>query len=144
MNTKVKSLIALLLVVAVVVIYLFVSYPLPGFARRIANADRVVVTMLRTPVSITITGEDARRLVQAVSSAKRERLPWGTAYACIFDVRVTFFEGTNALGEILSCMGLFIVSGKKYHDDTGTLVTLAATPIHNAYGEWDRKQMEFK
>jgi HAMP domain-containing protein len=140
MNARVKSLIAILLVVAAAAIYFFVASPLRRFTRRIANVDRVVATMSKSPVSIAITGEDAKLLVQAVSSAKRERPPWGMGDACIYEVRLAFLEGTNGLGDLLSCGHLFIVSGKKYRDDTGLLGTLAVTPIHNAYAEWWRKQ----
>jgi hypothetical protein len=125
-------------------VYVFVSYPLPRFARRIANADRAVASMKQGAVSITIAGEDAKRLVQAISSAKRERPPWGMSDACIYDVRITFFRGTETLGDILSCTRLFIVGGKKYRDETGVLGELAVSPVHAAYVEWGRKQMESK
>jgi hypothetical protein len=144
MSTKAKSLAGLLVIVVAVGTYVFVSNPLPRFARRIASADHVVASMKQGAVSITIAGEDATRLVQAVSSAKRERPPWGMEDACIYDVRIAFYEGTKPLGDILSCTRLFIVSGKKYRDDTGLLGALAVHPIQNAYVEWGRKHMESK
>ena len=55
MTTKIKSLVALMLAVAAVGTYLFVSYPLPRFARRMASADRVVASMRQGAVSIPIT-----------------------------------------------------------------------------------------
>jgi hypothetical protein len=144
MSTKTKSFVALALVTVAVGLYVFVSYPLPRFARRIATADRVVASTKQGPVSITITGENAKTLIQAVSSAKRERPPWGMDDACIYDVRITFFEGAEALGDILSCMELFIVDGKKYRDETGMLGKLAVSPVHQAYVELLGKQMESK
>ena len=144
MSTKAKSFVALTLLVIAVGAYVFVSFPLPRFARRIASADRAVASMKHGAVSITITGEDAKQLVQAVSSAKRERPPWGMTDACIYDVRITFFKGTEALGDILSCTRLFIVSGKKYRDETGVLGKLAVSPVQAAYVERGRKQMESK
>lgn len=144
MPTKSKSFVALALVTVAVGFYLFVSYPLPRFARRIAVADRVVASTTQGHVSITLTGDNAKALIQAVSSAKRERPPWGMGDACIYDVRITFFEGAKALGDILSCTELFIVDRKKYRDETGMLGKLAVLPVHQAYAELLGKQMESK
>ena len=145
MSTKTKSLAALVLVTVTVGVYGFVSYPLPRFAHRIASADRVVASAEHGAVSITLTGEDAKTLVQALSSAKRERPPWGMADACIYDVRITFFEGAQALGDIVSCTQLFILDGKKYRDETGVLGKLAVSPVHQAaYVYTSGKQMESK
>lgn len=144
MNSKAKFLVALLSLTAIIVIYLFVSSPLPRLARRIANADSIVVTISHSPVSIPITGEDVKRVIQAVSFAKRERPPWGMTDSCIYDVKVTFFSGTNPVGKIVSCTSLFMVNGKKYRDDTGVLGAVAVAPICEAYVEWGRKQTESK
>jgi hypothetical protein len=146
MTTKIKFLVALILVVGAVGAYLFVSYPLPRFARRIASADRVVASMKRGTESIAIIGEDAKRLVQVVFSAKRQRpaWPWEMQRANIYDVRITFYEGTRELGDILSCTSFFKVGGKKYRYDTGLLGTLAVHPVHNAYVEQGGRQMESK
>jgi hypothetical protein len=144
MTTKIKSLVALILVVGAAGAYLFVSYPLPRFARRIASADRVVASMKQGTLSISITGEDAKRLVQVVSSAKRPRTPWPWEMqrAYFFDVRITFYEGTNELGDILSTISIFKVNGQRYRDDTGVLGTLAVRPVHNAYAEQGGRVME--
>jgi hypothetical protein len=108
---KVKFLAALVLVIGVIVAYVFVSYPLPRFARRIAAADHVFASMKHGAVSVTITGEDAKKVSDG----------------CIYDVKITFFKGSEALGDILSCTRLFIVSGKKYRDETGLLGRLAVS-----------------
>ena len=141
MVSKTRFVGALILPAVAVGLYLFVSYPLARFARRIASADRVVVSMKQGAVSINILGDDAKRVIQAVSSAKGERPPWGMSDACIYDVKITFFKGSEALGDILSCTQLFIVSGKKYRDETGDLGRLAVSPAHAAYVDWERRQL---
>ena len=140
MSGRNKSIFVVFLTLAAFSTYLFLKFPLSRFAARIANADRVVASMSEGTASITLTGENARKLAEAVSSAKRERPPLGMADACIYDVRITFFQGTNVLGDILSCNRLFMVGGRKYRDESGVIGLLAVTPAHTAYVEQQRRQ----
>ncbi len=54
---------------------------LARFSRRIANADHIVVTSYDVPVSITIEGHDAAKVLQAVASANPDRPPMGRAWS---------------------------------------------------------------
>ncbi len=143
MNRKAAYRFGLLVLGALMVIGFLLRSTLPIFARRIADADRVVATMwpsAHSPAKITLTGTEARRIIQAVSSAKRERPPWGMDDACIYDVWVTFFQGTNELGRIETCSSLFILKGKKYREDSGVLAALAVGPVHSAFRDWWRER----
>jgi len=84
-------------------------FPLTAFARRIATADHVVASTYLSPVTITLTGEQARSISEAVQSAKRD----ARSYANIFDVRVRFFRDTNCLGDIESSSRLFLEAVRK-------------------------------
>jgi hypothetical protein len=99
----------------------FLAFPLSRFAAKIAGADPVLASTTKGRASITLIVESARKLIEAVSSAKRKRSPLGVTDACIYDVKITFLRGTNVLGDILSCKGLFIASGRKYRDDSGVI-----------------------
>jgi len=76
---------------------------LSRFSNRIANTDRMVATYTRSSASLTIIGDDLKRVVQAVSSASSARLRFGTATKCTFDVKAKFFKGASVLGEIRIC-----------------------------------------
>ena len=101
---------------------LFAGIPLTKFllqtidgaqlAHRIANSDHVVATFTwNNSATVTITGESAIKIVQAVSSAKRDT----ASYASQFDVRLVFFNGTNSLDEVKNCGQLILHNGKQYH-----------------------------
>ena len=143
MTTKIKSVVALILVVGAGAI-ICSRHPLPIFSWRVANADRVVASVSRSSVNIVITGEDAKRLVHVVSSASRLRQPWPWEMDVACDVRLSFYEGTNELGSIYGRHGFFRVSGKKYRDDTGFLDILAVNPAHDADVKWVERQMQPK
>jgi hypothetical protein len=142
MSGRNKSIFAVFLTLAAFSAYLFLAFPLSRFAAKIARADQVVASTTKGTASITIIGENARRLIEAVSSAKRKRYPPGVTDACIYDVKITFLRGTNVLGDILSCKDIFIVSGRKYRDGSGVIGELAVTPIRTAYAEQHRRQRE--
>jgi hypothetical protein len=140
-KNKAAYRIGLLLVVLLGLIGFLAHSPLSGFARHIADADRVVTTMwphIHCPVNITLTGNDATSAIRAVSSANRE----GATDACVYDVWVTFFHGTNELGYIETCGTFFILNGKKFRDDTGVLKALAVAPIKRAYSAWGENRQE--
>jgi hypothetical protein len=90
------------------------DHRLAKFAHQIAATDHIIATkntfFLRKPMSLSLTGEEAKRVVQAVSSGKANReldMSQGPA-------RVRFFQGTNILGEIATDGELFSVDGRRY------------------------------
>lgn len=91
-------------------------------ASQIVDADRVVVSDWADCYRISLTNDDVSKLVRAVSSAKRERLPCSCIYACQID----FYKGTNWLGVIHSQSHGFLTDEGEpaYSDDTGVLKTL--------------------
>ncbi|HWI57091.1 MAG TPA: hypothetical protein VNZ22_07680, partial [Bacillota bacterium] len=108
-----------------------------AFTHRIASADHVVVANSSArPQAFKIGGEDAKRLVRAVSCAKRYISRPGLEDASIYGDKATFFAGTNALGCIQACGRLFMVNGKKYQDDTGVVRALVSDGRQIAYSEW--------
>jgi hypothetical protein len=115
---------------------------LAKFAHRIADTDRIVGTYARSSVSLTLTGDDARKVVRAVSSAKSDRPPFGMKSSCSFFGKATFFRGTNVLDHIEMCGSLFLIhySEPPFRDDTGLLDTLVNTPLVKALEEsWQKE-----
>jgi len=146
MTNKPKSRVKFF-VVLVIVVFWFICLPVPSFlfapydaarlamfAHRIAGADRVVGTYLKSSVSLTLTGEDARRLTKAVSTASSDRPPYGRASSCSFLGQATFFKGTNLLDHIEICSSLFLIHNSQppFQDDSGSLDALIYTPITRA------------
>jgi hypothetical protein len=109
------------------------------FAHRIADADRVVVTWGGSPVSLTFTGDDAQKIVRAVSSAASARMP-DAELALKYSERVAFYKGTDALGEVEMAYSLFLLKFREppFCDRSGTLNTLVSTPFEKAVREFWR------
>jgi len=120
------------------------EHRLAKFAQKIATSDHVVGSRWitypsRKELSISLTGEDARRVVQAVSSASSGRPPSGMAWANMYFVTATFFKGTDVLGKIKIDGGaLFRIDGGEYRDTTfkrdgvgchGVLKDLVCAPL---------------
>ena len=107
------------------------------FAHRIADADRVVVTWGGSPVSLTFTGGDAQKIVRAVSGAVSARMP-NAELALMYSERVTFYKGTDALGEVSMAYQLFLLKHREppFADRSGTLYTLVSTPFEKAVREF--------
>src|SRR5689334_12518661 len=83
---------------------------LAWFAHRIAGVDRIVATNWVVSVSVTVTGDDTRKVVRAISSAGSGRPPWGTDWANVYDVNAKFYKGSKVLGEIeMDGDGLFLI-----------------------------------
>lgn len=115
---------------------------LEQFAHRIADTDHIVATYSQSSVSLTVTGDNAKKVVRAVSSAKSDRPPLGHSNICRLMAKATFFKGTNVLDNIEMCSSLFLISHGKcpYRDDTGLLKAVVFTPIVKASEEsWDKK-----
>lgn len=171
MTAKVKTA-AWLLVFLAVVIYLLGSTGLLGdavrplqlkldalylarFAHRISSSDRVVGSMWthrepRKQCQVFLTGEEARRVVEAVSSAQSARPPSGMAWANMYLVTARFFRGTNLLGEIRIDGGeLFRVGSREYRDITlqpgsakgGVLRDFLCSPVGKLVGDAEEREL---
>ena len=128
------------------------DFRLAKFVQKIATTDHIVASKWtlypsRKEMSLSLTGEDAKRVVQAVSSNKANR----TLDMSQSPARVSFFQGTNVLGEILTDGELFSADGKRYLDvsfkpgfggDRGVLDHLIATPLYKMVHEAEMKELE--
>ncbi len=130
---------------------------LAKFAQKIAATDRVVASrwMLypsRKLMSLSLTGKDAKRVVQAVSSAKSGRPPFGSAWKNMYNYTATFYRGTNVLGVIIIDDGeLFKTDGREYRDvsfklnsnrGSGVLSDLVCSPLGKIVHEAEIKELE--
>ena len=86
-----------------------------NLARQIAEADRAMVE--DGPRRMVLTGTEVRRLVQAVSSARRDR----NNYPAIFSTTIEFYRGTNFLSHIQFQDRLFWAGREQYSEGTGFL-----------------------
>jgi hypothetical protein len=154
-------LLPVLVVLAIVlekpILSLYDNLRLAKFAHTIATTDHVVASEWthypsRKQMSLSLTGEDARRVVQAVTSASSGRPPIGTAWKNMYLVTTTFFKGTNVLGEIEIDDGeLFRVDGGEYRDVSfkqvgdgvsGVLRDLVCAPLGKIVQETEMKELE--
>jgi len=114
----------------------FDANALAKFARKIAPADRIIVSHGRSPVTLTITGQDVKQVIVAVSSAKPDR----NTYACVYDTKAQFFNGTNFLSDVIGCSTILWINGRQYKEDTGIWDKLVHTPITKAVMEsWEKR-----
>ena len=129
MHRKTKIILGLVVVGAVASVVYVGFFPLAIFARRISHADRAVVTMTPPPpVSITITGENLRRVVGMVSSGYRDTKP----YTCSPVADVKFFKRDEMLGQMTICVQLMWIGRRQYRDDTHLLESLVVNPLLEA------------
>ena len=119
-------------------------FRLAWFAYRIAEADRIVATNWLRSVSLTITGDETKKVIKAISSAGSGRPPFGTDWANIYDVKARFYRGTKFLGELeMDCGDLFLIRHRPpFRDRTGLLHDLVYKPISEAAGAAEVKKVE--
>jgi hypothetical protein len=118
---------------------------LAWFAHRIAESDRIVATNWLSAVSLTITGDETKKVVRAISSAGSGRPPFGTDWANIYDVNAKFCRGTKVLGEIeMDGGGLFLIYYHRppFRESTGLLHELVYKPISDAARTAEMKKFE--
>ena len=129
------------------------EWRLGRFAQRITSADRVVVSMWpRRELKLSLIGEDAKRVIQAVSSAKSGRPAPGMAWANMYLTKAGFFQGTYCVGEIAIDGGeLFLAGGLEYRDVSiygntgrGVLAELVCAPVEKIAREAREKEVERK
>lgn len=116
---------------------------LARFAHQIADTDRIVGTWERSSVRLTLMGDDAKKVVRAVSSAVSARMP-NAEFACKYSATATFYKGTNVLGHIEMCNSLFLLktSQPPFFDDSGSLEAVVYTPALEALRESYRTSNE--
>lgn len=127
MQTKARCAVALLLIATAVSCG---SSGQKALANRLREADRgIVMDRADSSFSMPVNREDIRKLVQAISTARKE----SPLIQASVRLRIEFFKGTNLLGAIDVCptgspnkVGIFGVDGVPYSERTGTLETLAA------------------
>ncbi len=103
------------------------NWCLARFARRLADTDRIVATtIVDKSVSVVLTGNGAKRVVEAVSTGGSIRTPPEVEPPALYGTRATFYHGTNALGDIRLCASLFLIPHSKapFRDYTDALVSL--------------------
>ena len=110
--------------VAVILILCACSRQLSKLTDRIAAADRVVVVNHSGKFMLSATGDEATKLVRAVSSAKRDR-HYFTKIAATFSWRLQFYRGTNLLDVVRFQDRIFLIDGAEYSDDSGVLKALS-------------------
>ena len=94
--------------------------PQKNLAKRLKDSDRVVVTNKQEALSISITGAELDKLVQAIASGKKE----SPTVACspVFDLQ--FFKGSQHLVTVTTCIQVFWIDHQPFSDATGTLEAL--------------------
>jgi hypothetical protein len=128
------------------------NWRLARFTDRITVADHIVATHLlsgrhdRASFSVTLTGSDVGRVVEAVSSARTARPPWGLDYAASYGVLVTFLRGTEPLGNIGIGGSLFILerNGVPFRDDSGVLDELIGRPVSDGFHAAEMNRLGFE
>ena len=115
---------------------------LAKFVQKIAATDRIVATKQtyssHKMMSLSLSGEDARRVVQAISSARANR----SLVMVQSPPEVMFFHGTNVLAEIIAGSTLFSADGRHYKDSSGVLDRLVYTPLSKMIYKEEMKGVE--
>jgi len=137
--------IVVVLVVLLIKVTVYDSLRLAWFAHRIAGADRIVATNWLSSVSLTITEDETKRVVQAISSAGSGRPPFGRDWANVYEVNAKFCRGAKVLGEIeMDGGGLFLIHYHRppFRESTGLLHDLVYKPISAAARAAEMKRFE--
>jgi len=102
-----------------------------ALANRLKDADRVVVTNIFSQTSITLTGAEVSKVVQAIAAGKKAIGP----PSCGPDFRFEFFKTAEHLGTVPICLNGFWIGDTTYDDPTGTL-----TALGERFREMDRSR----
>jgi hypothetical protein len=117
MHMKAKYVVGLLLVQAVA---LCACSPQKSLAHRLNGADRVIYAKNHEDFSISVTGDEVKKIVQALASGKKESPLIAASPEC----RLEFFKGAKHLAAITNSVSVFWIGQTPYSDRTGTLKTL--------------------
>lgn len=94
--------------------------PQKSLAKRLKDADRVVVTNKQDALSILVTGAELDKLVQAISGGKKE----SPTVSCSPSIHIQFFKGSQQLVTLPACTQVFWIDHQPFSDATGTLEAL--------------------
>lgn len=111
-----------------------------GVSHQFADADRVVLAgRFHDAVEITVTGDEAREIINTVASARRlTGRPQTIGIKLLNEVR--FYQGTNYLGSIETSHGLFTTGGlDSFEADKQEMESLVDEPIMKAVEEKQRQ-----
>jgi len=90
------------------------------FARRIAGADHIIASDCDRGCMMAITGQEAKNLIQAISSARGLNCPACTQPQC----KIEFFQDTNLLATIPVQEQWFATADGEYIEKSGVLKAL--------------------
>ena len=86
---------------------------LGDLAGRIGTADLVVVTNLGVGIQRSVSGDEARKIIQAVASS--QAFPPDTPPCdCVFSWRLQFFSHTNRVAAVDCCDDIFWLGDRMY------------------------------
>ena len=94
--------------------------PQKDLANRLKGADRVVVTNTIQGFSISVSGADVDKVIQAIAAGKKE----SPLVEAALGLTLEFYKGAQHLGSVTTSYTLFWVGNKPYNDATGTLKAL--------------------
>lgn len=89
--------------------------PQKSLAKRLKGADRVVVTNTQEGLSISITGEDVDKIVQAIASARKESRYIQATPGYWFE----FFKGAEHLETVVTSGSVYWIEHTPYSDTAG-------------------------
>jgi hypothetical protein len=147
-NVFILAILVLLVALVGIPRFLFAPYDslrLSWFSHRIAGTDRIVATNWVNSVSLTLTGDDARKVVRAISSAGSGRPPSGMDWANMYTVNAKLYRGTRLLGEIeMDGGGLFLIHYHKppFQEGAGLLHDLIYKPLSEAAHKAEETRLE--
>jgi hypothetical protein len=133
-HMKFKITVVVSLILLAIVFYGCFRRP-ADLARRIADADCVIASDWNHGSRKTIKAQEAERIIQAVSSAKRLS-PWSKA-AAVPLCTIEFYRGTNLLAFILVLEEWFADGDVECIDKTGLLKALQRDLKVNDQGRKD-------
>lgn len=97
------------------------SRPKETLAGRVREADRIIATNRGDRFSVTLTGADVQKIVQALAEARRE---WHKIDSTGTGYQLDFYKGSNRLESVHTSLGVFWLGRTPYLDQSGTLDAL--------------------
>jgi hypothetical protein len=94
--------------------------PQKDLARRLASADRLVVTNRSESFRMVVTDLEVKQVVRAIADGKKES-PYISASPYL---QLEFFKGTTHLASVTTSVQVFWIGNKPYSDPSGALVAL--------------------
>lgn len=95
--------------------------PQKRLASNVEGSDRIVISRFTDKRTMTVSGEELKKVVSGIASAKKE----SRNLDCSPDLQLDFFQGDQRLGRIKTCDEIFWIDGKPYKDGTGALKSMS-------------------